>query len=230
MDMKMESTGGINLSESKQYKEIVYASFVLHKNGLRAVGEPSFDEWLQCGEFINRAKDSVHFWIGDWLNFGEFKWGEKYLEAVKASGYDIGTLRNDKWVADKVDLSRRRDTLSFDHHATVADLEPEEQDKLLSDAEAKKLNSKAFRSYVQQGQPHPQPLSKVSSADVTWDIISINEQLLKVLNGWDFEAMDSEDRDGLLNQLKQTADLINNLFKEWTRVAQNSTSNTIPTA
>lgn len=209
--MKMEPTGGINLSESKQNKEIVYASFVLHKNGLKSAGEPSFDEWLQCGEFINRAKGAVHFWIGDWLNFGERKWGKKYLQAVKATGYDINTLRNDKWVAYKVDLSRRRDTLSFDHHATVADLDPEEQDRFLSDAEEKRLDSKAFRNYVQQGQPKVQPVMRTDTSSVAL----VNGQLIRILGKCDFGAMEQEDRESLLNQLKKTADLVNSLFKEW---------------
>jgi len=38
------------------------------------------------------------------------------------------SLRNNKWVADRVELSRRRDNLSFAHHAEVAKLEPDEQD------------------------------------------------------------------------------------------------------
>lgn len=207
----MEPTGGINLSESKQDKKIVYASFMLHKNGLRAVGEPSFDEWLQCGEFLNRAKAAVHFWIGDWLNFGELRWGYKYLEAVKATGYDINTLRNDKWVAAKVELSRRRDTLSFDHHATVADLDPEEQDRLLSDAEERKLDSKAFRNYVTQGQPQVQPIAKSPIQKV----VLANTQFIKILGECDFEGMEQEARESLLNQLKKTADLVNSLFKKW---------------
>ena len=38
----------------------------------------------------------MHFWIGDWLNYGERKWGEKYKEALEKTGYDYQTLRNDK--------------------------------------------------------------------------------------------------------------------------------------
>lgn len=192
-------------------KEVVYASFVLHKNGIKATGEPSFEEWLQCGEFINRAKGSVHFWIGDWLNYGEQKWGEKYLQAIKETNYDYGTLRNDKWVASKVELSRRRDKLSFDHHAEVADLEPDEQDRLLDYAEKNKLDVRAFRSYVGQGQPKGHPAIRMDTSEV----ISINGQLTKIIGECDFEVMEQEEREALLNQLKKTADLINAIYKEW---------------
>lgn len=192
-------------------KEIVYASFILHNNGIKAVGEPSFEEWLQCGEFINRAKGSVHFWIGDWLNYGEQKWGEKYLQAVKETDYDYGTLRNDKWVASKVELSRRRDNLTFSHHAEVADLEPDEQDRLLDYAEEKKMDARVFRSYVGQGQLKGHPAIRTDISEITL----INKQLVRMLAEYNFESLEQEDREALLNQLKKTADLINAVFREW---------------
>jgi hypothetical protein len=52
----------------------VYASFVLHKKGLLPIGTPSYQQWLECGEFIKKAAIAVHFWIGDWLNYGEQQW------------------------------------------------------------------------------------------------------------------------------------------------------------
>ena len=38
-----------------------------------------------------------------------------------------GTLANDKYVCSKVEISRRREHLSFDHHQEVADLPPNKQ-------------------------------------------------------------------------------------------------------
>lgn len=191
--------------------ELVYTKFILRKNGIELEGEPTFEDWLGCGEFINRAKGAVHFWIGDWLNIGEKKWGEKYLQAIKETGYDYQTLRNDKWIASKVDFSRRRDNLTFSHHAEVAEMEPEEQDRLLTYAEENKLDSKAFRSYVVQGQPKSPPPSRTDISEVT----IVNGQLIKILGECDFELMEQEDRESLLNHLKKTADLINVVYREW---------------
>jgi len=62
--------------------DIIIASFRLHENGLEPIGEPNFDQWVACGDFIHRSQKAMHFWIGDWLNYGEHKWGEKYKEAL----------------------------------------------------------------------------------------------------------------------------------------------------
>jgi len=56
------------------------------------------------------------------------KWGGKYEEAVRETGYDEGTLRNSASVCRRVEMSRRRDKLSFAHHAEVAKLPAEEQE------------------------------------------------------------------------------------------------------
>src|SRR4051794_9566246 len=102
--------------------DIIIASFRLHENGLEPIGEPSFEQWEACGGFIHRSQKAMHFWIGDWLNYGERKWGERYKEALEKTNLDYGTLRNDKWIASRVPSERRKENLSFDHHATVADL------------------------------------------------------------------------------------------------------------
>ena len=49
-----------------------------------------------------------------------------YSQALEATEYEEGTLRNDKFISGKFELSRRRENLSHSHHAEVASLEPEE--------------------------------------------------------------------------------------------------------
>ncbi len=123
----------------------VQASFAFHRNGITPVGDPTFEEWLSCGEFIKNADKSVHFWIGDWLNYGEAKWGQMYEQAMEQTSFDYQTLRNDKYIASRIDLSRRRDKLSFGHHAEVASYEPHEQELLLERAEVLGLSIKQLR-------------------------------------------------------------------------------------
>lgn len=134
-----------------QNKDYNYSGFHFFKNGLKPISDNiSFEQWEHCGEWIKRANGSVHFWLGDWLNYGEKKWGEKYSQVLEDTGIDYGVLRNDAYVAGKVDLSRRRDNLSFAHHQDIADLRPEEQEKLLDIAEKEKINSKDFRKIKQK--------------------------------------------------------------------------------
>lgn len=57
-------------------RDLIISSFRLQKNGLTPVGKPTFQEWVQCGRFINNAEQSVQFWIGDWLVYGEKTYGK----------------------------------------------------------------------------------------------------------------------------------------------------------
>jgi macrodomain Ter protein organizer (MatP/YcbG family) len=88
------------------------------------------------------------WWIGDWVNFGERKYGEEYAQALDATNYDYGTLRNQKWVASRFVLSRRHDNLSFSHHQEVAAMDEEQADKLLSQAEAEGWTRTELREIV----------------------------------------------------------------------------------
>ncbi|NKQ24053.1 LmbU family transcriptional regulator [Streptomyces galbus] len=54
---------------------------------------------------------------------------------MQAAGLDYQTLRNYAWVARHFELWRRRETLSFGHHAEVASLPSAEADSWLDQAE-----------------------------------------------------------------------------------------------
>lgn len=78
-------------------------------------------DWIRVGERFGSVSRGHQWWIGDWLNYGNERWGEKYAEAGRITGYDPGTLRNIAWVASQFeDPSRRRDKLSWSHHAVLA--------------------------------------------------------------------------------------------------------------
>ena len=108
----------------------------------------TFEEWQDVGRKLKAARSTIHWLLGDWLNYGERRWGEVYTQALEETPYAYQTLRNDKFVAGRVDLSRRRDKLSWSHHEAVADLEPDVQDKLLDVAEAMSLNRDEFRKEI----------------------------------------------------------------------------------
>ena len=74
---------------------------------------------------------SCAWWIGDWLLFGQQAYGQRYKAAAEETGFDYQTLRNYAWVASRFELSRRRDSLSFQHHAEVCALSNEQQEAWL---------------------------------------------------------------------------------------------------
>lgn len=123
------------MASTSPSRDLIISSFRLQKNGLTPVGKPTFQEWVACGQFIKDAEQSVQFWIGDWLVFGEKTYGKvQYEQAIQQTGLDYGTLRDYKWVATSVPVSLRNDKLGFHHHRQVANLPRETQAYLLRKA------------------------------------------------------------------------------------------------
>jgi hypothetical protein len=89
----------------------------------------TFSAWQQAGQQIHRLHDSSAWCLGDWLVYGQREYVSRYRTAIEAAGLDYQTLRNYAWVARSFDLGRRREKLSFQHHAEVASLSREEQDR-----------------------------------------------------------------------------------------------------
>lgn len=115
----------------------------------------AFDDWQEVGRTLRAINQSVQWWIGDWLRFGERKYGEKYTQAIDATGYDYQTLANMAYVAARVEISRRRENVSWSHHAEVASLPPEKQNEVLNAAESNQLNREQVRARVaiEKGRP-----------------------------------------------------------------------------
>lgn len=83
--------------------------------------------WILQGRRLGALSRKGNWWVGDWLRFGAAKWGEKYTLAAKITGHDTHSLENMVYVASHVDISLRRENLSWSHHFLVAALEPDEQ-------------------------------------------------------------------------------------------------------
>jgi hypothetical protein len=121
-----------------------------------------FEEWADAGPKIGRMVDSFAWCLGDWLVFGQNKYDRRYAAALERVGLDYQTMRNYAWVARKVPIERRRAALSFQHHAEVASLPPEEQDSWLSLAEENSWTRNELRR--QRALPAPDGRSKPAAA------------------------------------------------------------------
>ena len=80
------------------------------------------------------------WWIGDWVRYGTARWGEKYAEAARVTGYDTASLRNMAWVASRFDLSLRNDKLTWSHHVLLAPFDLEAQREWLRRASEERLS------------------------------------------------------------------------------------------
>jgi len=103
--------------------------------GLRIPDRLAFEAWQAAGAQIARVVDSSAWCLGDWLVYGERRFIDRYRDAVAAVGLEYQTLRNYAWVTRRFELSRRRQCLTFQHHAEVASLSSQEQDEWLDRAE-----------------------------------------------------------------------------------------------
>ena len=123
--------------------------------GLVFHGELSYQEWTLLGCQLAKLRRSIHWLIGDWLNYGERRFGEQYAQAMADTGFDYQTLANDKWVASRISPARRREELSFSHHLAVARLEPVEQEAWLVASEQRGLTRDELREVLRTPEDGP---------------------------------------------------------------------------
>ena len=110
----------------------------------------SFADWVEQGRRLGVIGRSAGWWIGDWLHYGNSVYGERYVRAARVTGYDTQTLMNMVYVASHIERSRRREKLSWSHHAEVVALEPAEQDRWLDRAEADRLSVRCLREEIRR--------------------------------------------------------------------------------
>lgn len=123
--------------------------FEITPNGLRVIGNYTFEQWVQFGKGLSIFHKGLLFLIGDWVNAGEERFGEKYAQALSETDFAYQTLANAASIARKIPMERRRlEKLSGAIHATVASLTPEEQIKWLRRAEEEKLSVRELRLLV----------------------------------------------------------------------------------
>jgi hypothetical protein len=107
--------------------------------------EIAVDDWIRAGQRLGAMTRCSQWWLGDWVRYGTGRWGEKYKEAARITGYDVHSLRNIAYVAGRVEASRRRDNLTWSHHAEVCSLDPIEQDRWLDLASTEKMSVSDLR-------------------------------------------------------------------------------------
>lgn len=110
----------------------------------------SLDEWLRQGRRFGSIGRGAGWWIGDWINYGNAKFGEKYSRASRTTGYDIQSLMNMAYVASRFEVSRRRSDLSWSHHAEVASLTADQQEHWLCLASENGLSVRRLRDELRK--------------------------------------------------------------------------------
>ena len=132
--------------------------------GLRLPESLNFGTWERAGLQLARIADSSAWCLGDWLVYGQSNYVDRYRHAVETAGLEYQTLRNYAWVARRYELWRRHEKLSFQHHAEVAALPPEEQDRWLKRAEENGWSRNQLRNHRRLSDNGGQPPELASVA------------------------------------------------------------------
>jgi hypothetical protein len=122
------------------------ATTELTQVGWVPAGEVGLAEWSALGRRFGEIGRCSQWWLGDWINYGNARFGERYTRAVKLTGYDVQSLMNMVYVASRFEISRRRENLSWSHHATVASLDDASQDHWLTRAGVDNLSVADLRA------------------------------------------------------------------------------------
>jgi hypothetical protein len=130
-------------------------------------------QWVAVGRRLGGISRTNQWWLGDWLLYGAAKWGEKYVEAAKITGYDVRSLANIASLAGCFEMSRRRDNLTRSHHAVVAALDPDEQDRWLDLATAERLSVADLRIELRSTE-HRRSAQERTHAESTKEDVSSN--------------------------------------------------------
>lgn len=118
----------------------------------------SYDRYEALGVALGRAHRTVTWMIGDWINFGERAYGEKYAQAVEATNMTPATLMNYASIARKVPRERRREGVPFSVHALVAPLPPREQKEWLDRTERNEWTREELREQLRGKQSVSAPV------------------------------------------------------------------------
>ncbi len=129
-------------------------------------------EWSAVGRRFGEIGRCSQWWLGDWIHYGNAKFGERYSRAVKLTGYDVQSLMNMVYVASRFEIYRRRENLSWSHHSALAPLERDSQEYWLSRALAEKLSVadlrvelRTRRRALKQSVPDDEPPGSPRAAD-----------------------------------------------------------------
>jgi hypothetical protein len=145
--------------------------------GLEFRKDIEYDQWLTLMATLQQLSTAFQFAIGDALNYGQKRYGEKYAQAMDATGCAYQSLANWSWVASNVPIDNRVAGLSWTHHRLVAHIGTAEQKAILESAKSRGVSVTEFEREL-KGEPEEEkkPLKQINIPD-GWTVDDINKAL-----------------------------------------------------
>jgi hypothetical protein len=129
----------------------------------------SYERYEALGVAIGLMNRSCQWWVGDWLNFGEGVYGERFAQAAAATGLSEQVLLRRMYVAKQIPPSRRRASLPFSVHVEVAGLSAREQTAWLNKAERENWTRAELREHMRAARTEQSPELPVDPTGVDMD-------------------------------------------------------------
>ncbi len=172
-------------------------------------GDLTYKQWAAIGPVLASLSDASRWWIGDWIRFGEQRHGEKYAQALDATGLSISLLQSAVWVSSVFDKVAERRQLSFGHHHAVASLDEAERTRLLDSAQKNEWSVAATREAVRaykielNGGPPDKVQEEVRSVGREWrsyltQIRSVVDRVVRDAHDPDLSKLHGEAKEAII--------------------------------
>lgn len=169
--------------------------------GLTVVGTLGFDEWMELMSTLVRMETAFQFAIGDALLYGESKFGEKYSQAMDATGLSYQSLANMVWVSRHVPMSNRVDGVSWTHHRVIASVDPTDQRLLLEMARDSSMSATSLQTHISGKEPRHRVMVEVPAGITTEDAVRVIREYAEAVQkaNSSLPPADETDADALLD-------------------------------
>jgi hypothetical protein len=137
-----------DLNKIRDFPEGVHGT----PTGLAFTGDLPFDQWEILMNRLYTMNGAIQWMLGDALNYGSPRYGEKYSQALESTKLTYSALANFSWVARAVPPENRNPDLSWTHHRAVSKLDHEDQKRMLDEAYRKEWTADTLTEIV-RGTP-----------------------------------------------------------------------------
>ncbi len=125
--------------------------YQIHDTGIEFTGKMSVAEYKKLLAVVGSTVTLGPWLLGDAVNYGEARFGEKYTQWLDITGLSPDRLRVCSWVANRYIRSRRDPRLSFEVHRELAFIkDDDDQDQILGQAFAEGWGSKEVREWKRE--------------------------------------------------------------------------------
>lgn len=171
-----------------------------------------YEKWCGIGPMAGDVERAMRLGLGDWLNYGQQEYGEKYSQAINDTGFEYGYLANLAWICRRFPISRRRETIrSISIYQALAPLDAEEQETWLDLIEANGWTRTELRAALKEekmiasGTTEPEMMSP---KDIAEGFDYLHRQWRELWSWLDEQGILDKDATGHPLSLKERVELL----------------------